>query len=155
MFQKNIGAEKALQKIKQFCAYQERNHQEVKDKLYSYGLYKKDVETIMAQLIEENFLNEERFAIAFAGGKFRINKWGRIKIKYELKQKAVSDYCIRIALRSIDESDYIKTIQQLINDKSTSLRQEKNLFIKKQKILRYLTQKGFESTLVNDFIKED
>ena len=155
MFQKNIGAEKALQKIKQFCAYQERNHQEVKDKLYSYGLYKKDVETIMAQLIEENFLNEERFAIAFAGGKFRINKWGRIKIKYELKQKAVSDYCIRMALRSIDESDYIKTIQQLINDKSTSLRQEKNLFIKKQKILRYLTQKGFESTLVNDFIKED
>ena len=155
MFQKNIGAEKALQKIKQFCAYQERNHREVKEKLYSYGLYKKDVESIMAQLIEENFLNEERFAIAFAGGKFRINQWGRIKIKYELKQKGISEYCIRMALRSIHESDYMKTLQQLLNEKSASLKSEKNIFVKKQKLLRYLTQKGFEANLIQQFIHED
>ena len=72
MERKNIGTEKALQKIKHFCSYQERSHQEVKEKLYSFGLYKADVELLLSQMIEENYLNEERFAIAFAGGRFRI-----------------------------------------------------------------------------------
>ena len=88
--QKNTGSEKALQKIRQFCSYQERTHQEVKDKLYGYGLYKKDVELLLTQMIEENYLNEERYAIAFAGGKFRIKKWGKIKIASELRIKKIS-----------------------------------------------------------------
>ena len=113
MERKNIGTEKALQKIKHFCSYQERNHQEVKEKLYSFGLYKMDVEMLLSQMIEENYLNEERFAIAFAGGRFRIKKWGRVKIRYELKQKRISDYCIKIGLASIAEEDYIKTLQKL------------------------------------------
>src|SRR6187401_2447386 len=99
MQQKNIGTEKALQKIKHYCAYQERSHYEVKEKLYSFGLYKNEVELLLSQLVEENYLNEERYAIAFAGGKFRIKQWGRVKIKYELKQKQVSEYSIKKALK--------------------------------------------------------
>src|SRR5690242_21297330 len=86
--------EKALQKIKQYCAYQERCHAEVKDKLYGMGLHRQEVDDIMAELITENFLNEERFAKAFAGGKFRVKQWGRKKIIGALKQKQVSEYCI-------------------------------------------------------------
>src|SRR6478736_3420107 len=99
MLQKNIGTEKAWQKIKHYCAYQERSHAETRDKLYGFGLYKHEVETLLTQLIEENYLNEERYAIAFAGGKFRMKQWGRVKIKYELKQKQVSEYNIKNALK--------------------------------------------------------
>ena len=79
--------EQALQKLRHYCAYQERCHAEVKEKLYSFGLRKQMVEESIAQLIEEDYLNEERFAIQFAGGKFRMKQWGRVKIKHELKQK--------------------------------------------------------------------
>ena len=154
MQQKNIGTEKALQKIRHFCSYQERSHQEVKDKLYSFGLYKDEVETLLSQMIEENYLNEERYAVAFAGGKFRVRQWGRVKIKYELKQKRVSDYCIKKALASIDEDDYEKTLEKLFEDKKASLRSEKNIFIKKQKIQAYLMQKGFEPSLVSEYLKK-
>lgn len=152
--QKNIGSEKALQKIRQFCSYQERTHQEVKDKLYGYGLYKKDVELLLTQMIEENYLNEERYAIAFAGGKFRMKKWGRIKIKFELKQKRVSEYCIREALESIDEEDYRKTIKGLFQQKNQLLSREKNVFVKKQKIRSFLLQRGFEPSLIMEQFKD-
>lgn len=150
MQQKNIGVERALQKIKSFCAYQERSHYQVKEKLYSFGLYKNEVENILAQLIEENYLNEERYAISFAGGKFRINHWGRMKISYELKQQKVSAYCINAALKSIDEKEYKRTLYRLLEAKMKTLHAEKNNFTKKQKIISYLTGKGFESSLVND-----
>lgn len=154
MERKNIGTEKALQKIKHFCSYQERNHQEVKEKLYSFGLYKMDVEMLLSQMIEENYLNEERFAIAFVGGRFRIKKWGRVKIRYELKQKRISDYCIKIGLASIAEEDYIKTLQKLFTEKKTSLKSEKNIFIKKQKIQSFLMQRGFEPQLISGLIQQ-
>lgn len=154
MQQKNIGTEKALQKIRHFCSYQERSHQEVKEKLYSFGLYKDEVESLISQMIEENYLNEERYAVAFAGGKFRVRQWGRVKIKYELKQKRVGDYCIKKGLASIDEDDYEKTLEKLFEDKKASLRSEKNIFIKKQKIQAYLMQKGFESNLVSEYLKK-
>src|SRR4249919_2672470 len=92
----------ALQKAKHYCAYQERCHSEVRDKLYSFGLHRNEVEPLLTQLIEENFLNEERFAIAYAGGKFRIKNWGKEKIKYALKQNKVSEYCIHKALAAIN-----------------------------------------------------
>ncbi len=154
MEQKNIGSEKALQKIRQFCSYQERSHQEVKDKLYGYGLYKKEVELLLTQMIEENYLNEERYAVAFAGGKFRIKKWGRVKIKYELKQKRVSDYCIREALSSIAEEDYRKTMRALFQQKKQSLNREKNLFVKKQKLRSFLLQRGFEPALIMELMQQ-
>jgi len=93
LYKKRLSGEQALQKLRQYCGYQERCHQEVKEKLYSLGIREADQGTLIATLIEENYLNEERFAIAFAGGKFRIKEWGKNKIRYELRQRQVSDYC--------------------------------------------------------------
>jgi regulatory protein len=149
-----LTKEQALQKVKYYCAYQERCHSEVKQKLYSFGLYKKDVEEILANLIEENYLNEERFAIQFAGGRFRMKQWGKVKIKYELKQKQVSDYCIKKALASIDEKDYIKTVQKLFLQKLKTLKSEKNIFTRKRKLQDYLLQKGFEIAVINKLMNE-
>jgi regulatory protein len=149
-FERTLTPEQALQKAKQYCAYQERSHQEVKDKLYSYGLHKPAVETMLSQLIEENYLNEERFAIAFAGGKFRMKHWGKVKIKYELKLKKVSDYCIKKALQSIEDDPYFETLHKLAEEKWKTLKGEKNIFIKMRKMQDYLLQKGFE----NEWVKE-
>jgi regulatory protein len=151
-FKQTTSIPAALQKIKHFCGYQERCHSEVKEKLYSFGLWKKDVEAIISQLIEENYLNEERFAQLFAGGKFRMKQWGRVKIKYELKQKYISEYCIKKGLQEIDEDDYKKTLQKLAAAKWKSLKAEKNIFIKKNKTMNYLLQKGYEASLANEAI---
>ena len=150
---KNIGTEKAFGKIKHYCAYQERSHAEVKKKLYGFGLYKNEVELLMSQLIEENYLNEERFAYAFAGGKFRIKQWGKTKIKYELKLRQVSDYSIKKALAQIDEDDYLKTLNKIAAEKLATLKSEKNIFTKKSKLQNYLVGKGFEFNLVGDVVK--
>jgi regulatory protein len=147
---KKLTPQQALQKIKHYCAYQERSHSEVKSKLYDAGLYPKEVDQIIATLIEENYLNEERFAIAFAGGHFRTKQWGRVKIKYQLKLKQVSEYCIKKALKTIDEDDYLKTLEKLFNEKLKTLKSEKNIFIKKRKLQDYLLQKGFETDLVRE-----
>src|SRR5688500_923655 len=100
---KILTAQQAKERIQQYCAYQERSHLEVRNKLYSFGLYRGDVDEILAGLITDGFLNEERFAKAFAGGKFRMKKWGRIKITHALESKGVSSNCIRIGLREIDD----------------------------------------------------
>ncbi len=146
----NFTPEQAIPKIKQYCAYQERCHVEVREKLYSYGLYKKEVESIISLLIEENFLNEERFAIMYAGGKFRMNHWGKVKIKQALKFKQVTDYCIKKALKEIDETSYQKTFQKLAEQKLKALKSERNIFAKKRKLQDYLLQKGYESGLVRE-----
>jgi regulatory protein len=151
--QQKLTPQQALPKAKMYCAYQERCHIEVKDKLYNFGLYSKDVDIIISTLIEENYLNEERFAIAFAGGHFRTKQWGRVKIKYQLKQKQVSEYCIKKALKTIDEDDYLQTLDKLYNEKLKTLKSEKNIFIKKRKVQDYLLQKGFETDLVRDLLK--
>jgi len=150
MMQKYFTREQALQKVKSYCAYQERCHKEVKYKLYEMGMHQNDVEEMMAQLIEQNYLNEERFAIQFAGGRFRVKQWGRNKIRYELKQKQVSAYCINKAIKSIDEYEYAKTLQKLFHEKEKTVKNEKNIFIKRKKIQDYLLQKGFESELIRE-----
>jgi len=144
--------EKALQKIKQFCGYQERCHYEVKQKLYSLGVWKSDIEEIISELIQENYLNEERFAIQFAGGKFRMKQWGKVKISHELKQKQISQYCILKALNSIDDEDYQNTFRKLAFEKWKTLKGEKNIFIKKRKMMDYLIQKGYQSDMVNTLL---
>ena len=149
MEKKSLTPDQALQKIRQYCAYQERSHSEVKDKLYGYGLNRREVDEILSTLIEENYLNEERFAIQYAGGKFRMKQWGRVKIRYALRQKQVSEYCIKKALASIPETDYQRTLQKLFEEKLRSLRSEKNMFTRKRKIQDYLLQKGYESNLVS------
>ena len=155
LYRKQIGKEQALQKAKHYCSYQERSHAEVKEKLYSFGLYKQQVEELLSQLIEEDYLNEERFAIQFAGGKFRMKQWGRVKIKYELKQKMVSYYCIRKALRQIDEDDYLKTLEKLARKKWDSVKTDNaNKFTRLAKTTDYLLQKGFEPDLIRRAIAD-
>ena len=153
MFKQFLTPGQALQKSKEFCVYRERCHSEVKEKIYGLGLHQKEVDEILSTLIAENFLNEERFAIQYAGGKFRINQWGRVKIKYALRQKQVSDYCIKKALSSIAEKDYMQTIQKLSDQKRKTLKREKNVLIIKRKLLTFLLQRGFEGELVSNVIK--
>lgn len=152
LYKKKLTKEQALQKLKHYCAYQERSHSEVKEKLYALGVWKKEHDEIISTLIEENYLNEERFAIAFAGGRFRIKQWGRVKIKYELKQKQVSEYCIKKALKQIDEEDYIKVLDKLAKDKYDSLKAEQYL-VRKKKTMDYLMGKGYEMDLVSAVVK--
>lgn len=147
-----LTPQQAVPKIKQYCAYQERCHAEVRNKLYSFGLFSKDVEVIISSLINENYLNEERFAVHYAGGKFRMNQWGKIKIKQSLKLKQVSEYCIRKALKEIDDSAYNKTFEKLAAQKLKTLKSEKNIFVKKRKLQDYLLQKGYESNIVSGFL---
>ena len=147
-----ISKEMALQKIRHFCGYQERCHSEVKEKLYSMGVWKNDVDEIISQLIEENYLNEERFAIQFAGGKFRMKQWGKVKIHFELRQKKISEYCIKKAMKEIDDEDYLQVLKKLATQKINSLKGEKNIFVKKRKLQDFLLQRGFEPDLINQFV---
>lgn len=148
MFKKTLTPEEALNKIKHYCAYQERCHHEVKEKLYSYGLYKMQVENILSNLIENNYLNEERFAIQFAGGKFRMKQWGKKKIAYELQQKRVSSYCIKIGLKQIDDESYHQTLETLLAGKWQHLHGQ-HYITRQAKAYAYLLQKGYEPALIN------
>ena len=136
-----------LDKARKYCAYQERSQQEVRDKLYDWGLHRNEVEQCISQLISENYLNEQRFAIAYAGGKFRMKEWGRVKIKLALKQKKVSDYCIRKALDEISGKDYKATLSRLLSKKSKEVK-EKNPLKKKYKVAQYAISRGFEPEMV-------
>ena len=153
MYKKILTPEQALQKLKHYCGYQERCHNEVKEKLYNLGVWKKDHDSIIATLIEEGYLNEERFAIAFAGGKFRIKQWGRVKIRYELRQKQVSDYSIKKALNQIKESEYLSVLKKLASEKYVSLKDEQYL-ARKKKTMDYLLQRGFEPGLVEKSLQD-
>src|SRR3984893_4902803 len=148
--QGRISLEKALQKLKHYCGYQERCHLQVKEKLYSIGVRKQDHDEILAKLIEENYLNEERYAVQFASGKFRINHWGKRKISYALKEKRVSEYLILKAL-DIDDEEYFKTLAQLAEKKYSSVKTE-SFPIRKKKTIDYLLQKGFEPELIDQAI---
>lgn len=135
-----------------YCAYQERTQQEVRDKLYALGLYRDEVEEVLTELITEDFVNEERYAQAFAGGKFRINQWGKKKIEYALKQKKISSYCINKGLQEIPDEDYEKVIMNLI-EKKLPIEEEID-FTHKSKIARYLIGRGFEQDIVWTLINE-
>ncbi|MGZ3882766.1 MAG: regulatory protein RecX [Bacteroidia bacterium] len=143
----------AGEKIRSWCAYQERSQQETRDKLYEFGLGKEDVERIVTDLIEAGFLNEERFAEAFARGKFRIKKWGKVRIKMELKQHKVSDYCIKKALQQIDGDEYLRTLEHVIEQRF-SREKEINPIKKHYKVLQYAASRGFEKDLAADILKE-
>ena len=141
-----------LVKAANFCAYQERTHAEVRERLQKWEVWGDDAEEIIAYLITENFLNEERFAKIFAGSKFRVKQWGRQKIKYELKARKLSEYCIKVGLAEIEDDDYIETLKTILDKKKHELRTEKQSLILKQKLARYAIGKGFESALVWEMI---
>ncbi len=146
----------AKPKIEQYCAYQERSQQEVRDKLYDMGLHKADVEELISELITSNFLNEERFARSYARGKFRIKHWGRIKIKQQLKLKKVSEYCIKKAMLEIEPDEYEQCIFKLLEKKKSELqKKEKNAYILNQKTMKYLMSRGFEPDIVQSLMKSE
>lgn len=148
MQKKYLTREEALQKLKHYCGYQERSQYEAIQKLYELGVSKSEHDDVLSALIEENYINEERFAVQYAGGKFRMKDWGRKKIYYGLKEKKISDYCIKAAMKSIDEEDYIKTLSRLAERKYKSLKGEQYLS-RKKKSTDYLLQKGYEPDLIN------
>jgi regulatory protein len=152
IYRKYLTKEQALQKLRHYCGYQERSHSDVKEKLYNLGVWKKEHDEIISTLIEGNYLNEERFAMAFARGKFRMKQWGRVKIKYELKQKQVSDYSIKKAIKQIDEEEYRATLHKLAEERYASLKGEQYL-IRKKKTMDHLLQKGYEMELIRPIIE--
>lgn len=153
MQRKQLSPEQAYEKAKYYCAYQERCHRETKEKLYSFGIRKEQVELLLSRLIEEGYLNEERFSIQFAGGKFRMKQWGKKKIEQRLKEKQVSNYCIKKALAQISDEDYEHTLKKMATQKWELLKGEKNIFIKTHKLQDYLLQKGYEYEWVKEIIK--
>ncbi len=134
--------------ILHYCQYQERCHWEVRNKLYDLGFTSGEVERQLTGLIETGVLNEERFARAFAGGKFRMKQWGKEKIKQQLKLRKISDYCIKKAMTEIDAEDYDRTLKKLASKKAEELRKERSIPTRKLKLYRYLIQKGYERDLV-------
>ncbi|MGE0588602.1 MAG: regulatory protein RecX [Cyclobacteriaceae bacterium] len=152
MEQKRLSPEQALQKIYHYCAYQERSHKEVRNKLYTYGLWRNQVEDLITRLITEGYLNEERFAKSFAGGKFRMKKWGKVKITRELEAHGLTQRCIRQGLNEIDEQDYHRALEALITRKWDTI-EEPNAFKKKDKVARYAIMKGYEPDLVWGIIR--
>jgi len=149
--QKITDEKLALEKAGHYCAYQERAQQEVRDKLYEWGLWPAAVENIIVRLIEAGFLNEERFAKAYATGKFRQNAWGKIKIKQGLKLKRVPDVLIKKALGNINYDDYLETLRNII-EKKAALLKEKDAYKRRYKLHQYAMGRGFESDLINDVL---
>lgn len=143
----------AVQKAADYCAYQERSQQQVREKLYDYGLHQDEVEEALSELIVQGFINEERFAKAFAGGKFRMKGWGKRKIVQGLNQHRISDYCIRKGLAEIDPEDYYQTLKAQAEKKINSIKSDSDYIIK-GKTTQYLISRGFEADLIREAIQE-
>jgi regulatory protein len=150
---KKYSITEAKSKIEHYCAYQERCQKEVRDKLYTYGLHSNEVEQVLMDLVKSNFINEERFAQAYAGGKFRQKKWGKAKIVRELKWRDISAYCIKKALKEIDEDDYYKSIR-ILSEKYASKLSIKNPYLKQKKTMNHLVSKGYTYDECHEIVKE-
>ncbi|WP_046757706.1 regulatory protein RecX [Kordia jejudonensis] len=153
MEKKSYSVTEAKIKLQQFCAYQDRCHKEVVEKLQQMNMIPAAIDVIVSELIQDNFLNEERFAKSFARGKFRIKKWGRLRIVRELKLRDISKYNIDTALKEIDETEYLKTLDDLAKKRNASIK-ETNPFKRKKKIADYLFYRGWEAHLVYEKINE-
>lgn len=149
---KKYSNSEAFQKLMKYCAYQERCHQEVKNKLYEWGFYSEDIDEIIVRLIDENFINEERFARAYCRGKFRQKKWGRLKIIQGLKQKGISANLVKLALTEIEEEGYLQNLNYLIQKKSKLLK-DKDSYKRNYKLANYAISKGYEGDLVWEVIR--
>ncbi len=151
--EKSYTVKEATIKLMQYCAYRDRSHKEVEEKLREMNMIPAAQEQIIMELMQEDFLNEERFARSFVRGKFRIKKWGKIKIKQELKFKEISAPIIKIALAEIDQQKYTATFYELA-EKKLRLIKEDDKFKKKRKLADFLLRKGYESNLVYETINE-
>jgi regulatory protein len=140
-------------KLEQYCVYQDRCHKEVEKKLREFTLIPEAREQILLSLMQDNFLNEERFSKSFARGKFRIKHWGKQRIVRELKFRDISAYNIKVALKEIDEEEYLQTIFT-ISEKRNELISESNTYKRKQKLIGFLQRKGFENDLIFKTVDE-
>jgi regulatory protein len=145
--------DEAYTNIKRYCAFQERCHSEVRSKLLEHGIYGDLLEELIAKLITENFLNEERFAIQYAGGKFRMKQWGKIKITHELRLRKVSEYCIKSALDQIDEEDYVETLGSILARKKILI-SNTSIIDANKKLFEYAKGKGYESEYIQAVLKD-
>jgi regulatory protein len=150
---KTLSPQQIKEKIEHYCAYQERSHQEVRSKLFQLGASENETEEILASLILDGFLNEERFAKAYAGGKFRVKKWGRLKIIHALEKKGVSKNCIQSGLKEIDAEHYHETLKEILEHKA-GLLEEPNLYARRDKLSKYAILKGYEPQLVWELLRE-
>jgi regulatory protein len=146
-------SEHILAKLRHFCAFQERCIHDVEEKLREWKVDHKHVEKIIEQLIKEDYLNEERFARGFAGGKFRINHWGKTKIIYELERRQVPDLIIQIGLEEIEDEEYEETLKEILQRKSREIN-EKDVYKKKQKLIAFAAQRGYDYGLIKKVIAE-
>lgn len=154
MFQRQTyTVTEAKKKLENYCAYQERCHKEVQQKLKDMHMIPEAIDVVIAHLLEHNFLNEERFAKTFVMGKFKIKKWGRRRLALELKQKDISKYNINLALNTIGDEEYIDTFNALAEKKAQSIR-ESNILKKKKKLADYLLYRGWEPHLVYEKVNE-
>ena len=151
---KTYTVDEAKRRLERYCAYQERCHKEVQQKLYEMRMIPLAIDEIIDHLLRHNFLNETRFAQAFARGKFRTKKWGRNRIVNELKMRQISKFNIKIALKEIPDSEYIKTFEALAEKRLQQLSSEKNLQKKRKKLADYLFYRGWESELVYEKVNE-
>ncbi|MDV7137923.1 regulatory protein RecX [Maribacter sp. TH_r10] len=143
----------ATKKLERYCAYQERCHKDVTSKLKEMRMIPEAIDQIITHLIQENYLNEERFAQSFARGKFNIKKWGRNRIVNELKQRHISSYNIKSALAEIDDALYLETLDNLAKKRVDSLK-ETDIQKRRRKLADYLLYRGWESHLVYEKITE-
>ena len=150
---KTYTVQEAKERLEAYCAYQERCHREVVTKLRTMGMIPLTIDDIVVHLIQNDFLNEERFAKSFARGKFRIKKWGRVRIERELKTRGLSDYNIEVGLEEIDEEEYIDTFEIVAEKKQATIR-EKNPYKAKAKLANFLLYRGFEPDLVYEKVDE-
>jgi regulatory protein len=151
--EQKMSLEKALTKLQKFCAYQERCQEEARSKLLEFGIYGEKLDSIIAELIADDFINEERFAQTFARGKFKIKKWGKNRIIQELKFRKISDYCIKKALKEVDDHLYIETLSKILNEKLTQWN-DLHEIEKKYKSAQYALMRGYESELIWKLLNE-
>ena len=150
---KTYSLDKALEALQKYCSYQDRCHMEVEQKLKSMGMIPQASNHIIMTLIQENYLNEERFAMAFVRGKFRIKKWGRIRLTAELKKRHISSYLIQKSLKQISDSEYLTTFEVLAIRKANTLTGSQTRHKKKQ-LINYLIYRGWEPHLIYEKVNQ-
>jgi regulatory protein len=158
---KSLSVDAALLRLQNYCAFTERTKLEVTKKMHGYGLSPEDAEIAMQKLINAGFINESRFAKSFAGGKFRIKKWGKRKIEMEMKKKGLSGDLIEKGLSELSENDYLETLDELLKKKWKLIMrtaEEEESYeakqVKQQKLMRYALQKGYEMDIVLKKVRE-
>ena len=153
MQNKVFTVDEIKRKLEQYCVYQDRCHKEVEQKMREYNLIPEAKEMILLSLLQDNFLNEERFAKSFARGKFRIKHWGKQRIVRELKFRDISSYNIKTALKEIDEQEYLKTIYSITEKRNEAI-SEPNIYKRKRNLIDFLMRKGYENELIYKTVDE-